>query len=189
MSQKLKVIVCALLFGAVFGLSLLPLIHETGHALIALMYGGEIDSFVIFGLNAHVIHHGASFSVFGQPLHYAAGMLLPIIIGAIVINFYKSSFKSACYHFCFFIASIGLASSVLPWIAIPIISLFAPPPPRDDVTKFLNITGIHPLLISLGALLLLGAFVFLAVRKGIFLKIKELSLSFRKQVRGKQTTD
>ncbi|NLC67400.1 MAG: hypothetical protein GX754_01140, partial [Clostridiaceae bacterium] len=57
--------------------------------------------------------------------------------------------------------------------AIPIISLFAVPPAGDDASKFLQVSGLHPLLVSLIALLLIILFTLYACKKGVYSKAIE----------------
>jgi hypothetical protein len=151
--------------------------HEAGHAIVAVFYGGEIDSFAL-GLNAHVSHHNTDFTVFGDALHNAAGVLLPIIVGVIAIFFYNFNIKFIGYHICYLSASISLIASALAWVFIPVISIFMLPPQGDDVTKFLNVSGINPLFVSFGALLIIGFLIYISYKKGIYKKIKEIFASF-----------
>lgn len=178
MKPKLKTIICVLLFVPVY-LLLYTVLHEGGHALVILAYGGIIDNFDVLGLNAHVRFHGAVFSALGAALNHAAGVLLPIIIGAIAIILYKPKVKFAGYHICYFMGSVSLVGSMLVWVAFPAISLFTPPPQAEDATKFLNATGFHPLLVSLGALLLAGTFIFFLYKKGLLGKAKEAFIFLR----------
>jgi len=107
-------------------------------------------------------------------------MLLPTIIGAIAICLYNPKINFIGYHICYLLGSVSLIFSMFAWIIIPAISLFAIPPQGDDVTKFLDVVGIHPLFISLGILLLVTAFVFLVYKKSIFSRIKKVVLWLRK---------
>ena len=165
-----SILICAALF-----LFIYTFFHEGGHALIAMLYGGKITEFTL-GLNAHVNYQGANFSRFGWALCSAAGVLLPLGVGAIAISFYRSNARSAFYHTFHLMISVSLSFSLLPWLFIPVISLFTSPPPGDDVTHFLQAAALHPLLVSLGALLLISAFAFLIFKKGLPAKIKEISL-------------
>lgn len=181
MKLKLKTIICILLFFPIY-LLLYEILHEGGHALVILAYGGTIDNFIL-GLHAYVSSQGVSFNIFGAALNSAAGMLLPTIIGAIALLLYKSEKNSAGYHICYLCATVSLTSSILPWVAIPIISLFTEPPRGDDVTGFLEATGFHPLIVSLGALLLAFAFLFLAYKKGIWGKARGMLAVLQKNVK------
>ena len=172
MSRKMKVILCMLLFAPLYYL-LYAFLHEGGHALVALLYGAKIDEFTL-GLGAHVSHHGGALTAFGEALSIAAGTLLPLIVGTIVMLFYKRAVRFPGYHFCAFAVLIGLICSVLPWVVIPVISLVTPLRPTEDVSCFLDVTGAHALVVVFAALLLIGALIFLAAVKGILSKAKEL---------------
>jgi hypothetical protein len=153
-------------------------LHEGGHALVVLAYGGTIDNFIL-GLNAHVRYHGTNFTLFGEALFHVAGMLLPTITGAVAICFYKPKIRFIGYHICYTIGSVSLVFTMMVWVVIPVISLFTLPPQGDDVTKFLDAIGVNPLFVSFGALLLITAFVVLMYKKSLFLRIKEIVLFLR----------
>jgi len=170
--ENIMKIICIMLFLPTY-IFIYTFFHEGGHAIVAIMYGGKIDSFVL-GLNAHVVHSNANLSIFGYALFYVTGSLLPTIIGAIAICFYNSKVRFIGYHICYLVGSLGLIASALVWVVIPVISLFLLPPQGDDVTKFLNITGFHPLLVSSVAFLIVGSFVFLTYKKGLYKKAKEI---------------
>jgi len=61
----------------------------------------------------------------------------------------------------------------LAWIAIPLISLSAAPPAGDDVSKFLEVSGLNPLLVSLIALLIMILIALISYKKGIYSKAME----------------
>mgnify|MGYP003623435188 CR=1 FL=1 len=127
-------------------------LHEGGHALVILIYGGTIDSFWVFGLNAHVSAHGGVYTVFGEGLKHAAGVLLPMLASAVAFLFYKPNAKFAGYHYCYFLTMVSSIFSLLVWLLFPFFSLFTQMPQSEDVMQFLSVTGTHPLLVSFGAL-------------------------------------
>jgi len=147
-------------------------LHEVGHALVILLYGGKIHEFKIFP-NAFVSAADVNFSAFAGILFHISGMMLPMIIGTLAIFLYNPSIKFMGYHSCFAIGSALFAISVFRWAGIPFISMFTAPPPNDDITKFMRATGFPPLFISLGAILIIGGFIFLTYKKGIWIKLIE----------------
>ncbi len=151
---------------------LYTLLHEGGHALVAIMYGGRIDSFVL-GFDAHVTLSGANFTRIGECLFNSAGVLLPAVSLAVALKFYNRNLEHLIYHYMYAGISIVITSSFLAWVAIPLISLFTAPPAGDDVSRFLEVSGLNPLLISLIALLLMFLFVLFAYKKGLYSKIIE----------------
>lgn len=148
------------------------LLHEGGHALVGIMYGGRLDSFVL-GFNAHVRINGANFTQIGESLFNAAGVLLPAIFLAVALIFYNRKVKNIIYHYIYAIISIMILGSFLAWVSIPVISLFATPPAGDDVSKFIKVSGLNPLLISFTALLLMLLLALITYKKGLYSKIKE----------------
>lgn len=170
MNEKLKTVLCILLFAPVW-LLLYTFLHEGGHALIILACGGTIDSFWVLGLNAHVSAHGGVYSALSEGVKYAAGMLLPMIVSIIAFVFYKPNVKFDGYHYCCFLMMVSSVFSLLVWIVFPVLSLFTQMPQGEDVIQFLNATGIPPLLVSLGALLFVGIFMLLMYKKGLLKKV------------------
>lgn len=170
MNSKLKTILSVLLFAPVWFL-LYTILHEGGHALVILAYGGTIDSFWVLGMNAHVSAHGEVYSTFGEALMHIAGVLFPTVISAIALIFYNQKVKFDGYHLCYFMVLVTPIFNMLVWVIFPIISLFTPPPQGEDVTKFLNVTGFPALLVSLGALLIAGVFVLYIYKEGLLKKV------------------
>lgn len=170
MDEKLKSLIWVLLFAPVW-LLLYAFLHEGGHALVILAHDGTIDSFWIFGLNAHVSAHGGVYSMLGEALKSAAGVLLPAAVVAIALFFYKPQIEAQGYHLCWFMVLATIVFSLLVWVIFPILSLFTLPPQGEDAIQFLNVTSAPPLLVSLVALLLAGGFVFFAWKKGLLRKV------------------
>ena len=160
------------LFIFFFFIYLYTFLHEGGHALVGIMYGGRIDSFVL-GFDAHVAVSGADFTPIGESLFNAAGVLLPAICLAVALKFYNRNVKNIIYHYIYAVSSIMITGSFFAWVAIPLISLFATPPAGDDVSKFLKVSGLNPLLIAFIAILLMFLLVLIAYKKGLYSKIKE----------------
>jgi len=172
MNTKLKTTTCVLLFLPTYFL-LYAFFHEAGHALVILAYGGTIDEFVVLSLTPYVSAIGTELTVFGAALLYVAGLLLPTLVGALVLSFYRPSARFDGYHACFFITLLSLLNSILLWVSFPALSLFMPLPRGEDVTRFLDVVGVHPLFVSLGALFLAGALLLLAYQKGILGNVNE----------------
>ncbi len=146
-------------------------LHEGGHALTVLLYGGDINSFVL-GLKAHISYDNANFTVSGEALNQMAGTALPVLIGMVMFIFYNKKNKAYIYHIGYILTAAMLTGSLLSWVFIPIISLFQMPPQGDDVTKFLNIADVNPIYVSLIALLVMSGLVYLILKKGLFENVK-----------------
>jgi len=152
---------------------LYTLLHEGGHALVGIIYGGRVDNFVL-GFDAHVAVSGANFTHIGESLFNAAGLLLPVICLAVALIFYNRNIKSVIYHILYAAISIMIIGSFFAWVIIPIMSLFTAPPAGDDVSNFMKVSGLNPILISLIALLLMFLLVLISYKKGLYSKIKEI---------------
>jgi len=157
------------LLGAIVWVYLYIFFHEAGHALIALMYGNSIESFVVFGPWPHVsLAYPYQFTGFGWGLFFAGGVLFPLIAASIAFCFYKPGVRHYWYHEFFQrIADLLPFITLIVWAGFPLLSLFTAPPPWEDVTRFMQITGFHPLLVALGTIAIAYAFRFLARKKGI----------------------
>ncbi|MCL2200056.1 MAG: DUF2812 domain-containing protein, partial [Defluviitaleaceae bacterium] len=138
------------IIGMLVWLYLYIFLHEAGHALVAIMYGNTIESFVVFGRWPHVsLGLPYYFTDFGLGLFLAGGVILPMLCGAVAIAFYRPGVRHFWYHeFIYRTADILPFITLIVWAGFPIMSLFATPPPWEDVTRFINVTGIHPLVVA-----------------------------------------
>lgn len=172
MNKKIKYII-SIVISCIILLYLYTFLHEGGHALIAIIYGGKVDK-LILGLNAHVQTSGAVFTPFGEALFNSMGVLLPVIFLFVALIAYRTVIKHAFYHIFYGLISICITSTLLVWVIIPFMALFASPPAGDDSTKFLNVTGLNPLAVMAAAVLIIAALVILIFKKGLMRKIKEI---------------
>ena len=164
---KLKTFISILLFVPIW-FFVYAFLHEAGHALVGIAYGGTIERFVFWNFNPHVVIVGANYSQIGKPLMNVAGILLPILISVIAISFYNLKIKFAGYHLCCFTAILSLVLGAFAgWVIIPIRSLFTLSVMHEDMVRFSYNAGFHPVLVSLMGLFLIGAFTFFAHKKGI----------------------
>lgn len=141
-------------------------IHEMGHGLIGVFAGGHIDRLVL-GLNARVYISNAEYNRFSLPLMNIMGMLLPYFVFLVISVFYNKNNKYILYKVFHGIFVFGILGSMIPWVVIPIVSIFTIPPSGDDVTNFLNNSGLNPIIITIIGLLLFGLFLFVALKKEI----------------------
>lgn len=125
---------------------------------------------------AHVQTSGANFTAFTGALFNAAGALLPVVFLIIALSLYKRGIKNEFYHISYFVLAITIVGSLLAWIIVPMAALFTLPPEGDDITKFLNTTGIHPLIAAFSAILIIAALILLIYKKGLLKNIIKLQL-------------
>jgi hypothetical protein len=129
-------------------------LHEGGHALAILISGGTVTEFNLnfFDLSAHVGHAG-DFTRAQTLTVNLAGVSLPILAWAVFMLFAPRR-GSQPLEIIKIVCSVAFLSTLLAWIVIPILFL-AGARPGDDSTAFLINSGLHPLLVTGGALLVL----------------------------------
>ena len=164
MDKRVKVVLCSVA-GFLAALVLYIILHEGGHALVAVLCGAEITSFSI--VSAFVGYEGGMFTDFSYAMVHVMGSLLPYILSVTYGIFYPPDnkkgllFKAFSFGFC-----VISYSTCLSWVFMPFIYLSGSAPQGEDVTKFLDASGLPPVIVSLSALLLIVISVcILFVRK------------------------
>lgn len=158
---------------ALVSLIIYVLLHESGHALVALFCGASNVKISVF--SAHTWWTGRSFTGITQALCDVAGVALPVCVWWIVMMFYKQERKSAIYHVAYGIFFITATASLLAWVLIPAYSIFAPfPDQSDDAVNFLNGSGISPVIVLLSAIFIIAFNIFLAIKKRLFHTVFQL---------------
>lgn len=153
-----------LLFLLLFILSLYTLLHEGGHAIMGLLFGGTITSFSanFFNLSAHVGIDG-EFTLLQNALISAAGVSFPLLLVMLYLLASRKSDEPVMNWFRL-ILFIGTVNTLLAWIVIPVLVLLGQTA-SDDSFNFLNYTGFHPLIVTGAALLIYLACWALFLRK------------------------
>lgn len=164
MNVKIKIFLYLLASACVI-VPLYILCHEGGHALVALLCGARITNFSIIG--AFVSSEGGNYNVVTRGLLHSAGMLMPVLISIIYMSFYKREKASAFYRLCSFLFVMGFSMPVAVWILVPVLYLMGKAPVGDDVTQFLDATGMQPALLMAAAAVLLAGSILLAWHRGI----------------------
>ncbi len=131
-------------------------VHEAGHGLFALLFGGEINyiqPFFFLG-NPHISYSDLSMLGFWErALVIAGGALLPIMLGILGIFMVPMRKLSPGVGFSFAAIIFSFLCQALAWIVIPVFYLFRGGFQGDDVIAFIEHTGAHPILVSISALL------------------------------------
>ncbi|MBU9724814.1 M50 family metallopeptidase [Diplocloster modestus] len=164
MNSKVKT-VSFLLLSAFIMVPLYIVLHEGGHALVALLCGAKITSFSILG--AHVSSVGGVYTSFTSSLHYSAGLLLPVLVSVLYMLCYQKERAGVFYRLFSFLFMALPTFSILAWILVPLLYLNGRAPVGDDATQFLDASGLSPLLVILTALLLFLLNLILAWHKKI----------------------
>jgi hypothetical protein len=152
-SERLRHIFLILVIALTVGLAYTTL-HEGGHALAGLAFGGRVTDFNVnfFDLGAHV-GLGGDFSRAQNAVINVSGVTLPLLawLALILLLPRRDGFLLLWTKI---ILSMGTLNTLLAWIILPILALNGNAPPGDDVTRFLSNSGLHPLAVAAGAALL-----------------------------------
>jgi hypothetical protein len=176
MAERLKQAVILLLILLTVAL-LYTTLHEGGHALAGIIFGGRIADFNVnfFNLGAHVGIDG-NFTIKQQAVINVAGATLPLLAW-LILMFVLPKKNGMFMQWSKVIFTMAFLNTLLAWIIIPFLYLSNTAPPSDDVTRFISNSDLPPLVVAGGALALymLGWVVF-ALRVGNLREIfKQLS--------------
>jgi hypothetical protein len=130
-------------------------LHEGGHALAGLAFGGGITEFSvnIFNfLGAHVNITG-NFSRYQYAVINLSGVGVPLLTWLVLFLLLPKE-NSPLVYWTKLIASVGTLFTLIAWIIIPLLYLQDIAPAGDDVTKFILNSRLPPLLVTFGALAL-----------------------------------
>ncbi len=141
-----------LVFILIFVLLVYTALHESGHALVGLLFGGTLTDFSanFLNLSAHVGIRG-EFSPVQHALIDAAGVSLPIGLWAILALWMPLK-TNPVWQLLRLIGGLSSINSLLAWIVIPLL-VMAGQSPADDSANFVRHTGLFPPLVTGAALL------------------------------------
>ena len=164
MRDRLQFIATLLLVLLITALSYTAL-HEGGHALAGLSFGGRITDFNVnfFNLGAHVGIDG-KFSQSQLAVINVSGVILPFLAWALMMLALPKK-DIANLQWIKIISAMGFINSLLAWVILPFLYLAGKAPPSDDVTKFIHNSGLPALAVGLSA----PWFVYLYLRSGHFI--------------------
>jgi hypothetical protein len=131
--------------------------HEAGHALAVLAFGGKITEFQvdILDLRGHVAFTG-NFTNLQNVLIIASASILPWLIWLIFILAVPRK-TTPLVSVIKFVLSVGSLGYILPWALHPLLYQQDRAPIGDDVTRFLDESGMDSQVL---AWIALGVFVF-----------------------------
>lgn len=155
---------------ALFTLSSYTFLHEGGHALASMLQGGRMTAFSInfFTLNAYV-GLDDQLSGLGRAAMNISGMALPVVLWFLFMALAPRR-ASPVVELLKLMSALIVLSTLLVWIAIPFFYLAGNPPPGDDVTQFLQNSGMPPLLLAGLALLVYAGGWLVYARRSVGLR-------------------
>lgn len=140
-----------LAFVALFVLAAYTVLHEGGHALLGLLFGGTITRFDVsfWDLTANVGLEG-EFTAAEQALISVAGVGLPCLVWSAMLLASPRE-VSPLLSWLRTVGSLAVINSLLAWIVLPLLYLQGHAL-GDDSINFLRYTNAPPLLASAAAL-------------------------------------
>jgi hypothetical protein len=116
-------------------------LHESGHALAAVAFGGRLISFDIdfWDFTAHSASTG-NFTAFQHSILAIAGMALPYIVWSISLLLIPPR-RPLLADVLVMLASLGMISTLLPWVVLSILYANGISEVGDDITYFLMYSG------------------------------------------------
>lgn len=163
--NKQKLLILSVFGSVILVMFFYIVLHESGHCLVAIFCGARITEFSILG--AHMSYEGGTFNSITLPLLNAAGMLMPVIVSGAYIAFYSNKRDSIFYRIYSFMFALIPFFSLIAWIFVPILYMRGTAPAADDVTQFINNSGLNPWIVCLTAGIMLFCGVFFAWKKRI----------------------
>ena len=155
-----------------FAIPLYILLHEGGHALVAALCGATIIEFNI--LQGYVIADGGTFSAFTLALFYAVGLVLPVVAFSIYLMLYRSTKENVFYNMLSAFFSVIILFSIGVWVVIPIGYMLGRANPNDDVVQFIEVLKLNPLVVSIGAGILMSIYTWVIWKKKVFQNVLEV---------------
>ncbi len=154
-----------LLLTAFFVLLMYMIVHEGGHALVGLAFGGAVTEFYInpLAISAHVGIAG-TFSPVQDALKNIAGAGLPWLLWLVFILAVPRQGSSSLEILKVFL-SVCVVNTFLVWVILPILYAVGQPVIGDDVTWFLQNSGFNPWLFAAVMALIYGGAWVLFLRK------------------------
>lgn len=160
-----RVAIVASLFGTPV---LYTVLHELGHCIAVWICGGTVTGFYPFGthdyVTPHMTYEGIADS-FSQGLVHIFGSVVPLAAVVAVLLFWKGSKKHSLLNICVGILSGIFLMPTITWIVEPMGRLMNRFDYRSDVFKFIDTTGLHPIVVMLCALLIFGLTLLLFVKR------------------------
>lgn len=147
---------------------LYAVLHELGHCIAVWLCGGTVTGFYPFGTSGYVKPHMQYKGItedFASGLVSIFGSVLPLVAAVLLLLFWQGSKKHSLLNLCVGIVTGTILCSTFSWVVEPIGRLVNRFDYNSDVSKFIDATGLHPAVVMLGALLVLGLTVFLFAKR------------------------
>ncbi|HXK97377.1 MAG: M50 family metallopeptidase [Limnochordia bacterium] len=145
---------------------LYAILHEGGHALFVLVFGGELTEFEI---NFLVSKPHISYTGINDPLRQAlvslGGPLVPLALVPLLILVLRRA-KHVLTKGLVLLTLVGLLPTVLISAVIAFAYGFEMAGTSEDIARFLNLTGFNPFLTAGALVALFGVLLALVIKVG-----------------------
>lgn len=156
-----------LIVGLLIAVIIYPFLHETGHSLLAMIFGAKIMDFQILPIPSVLLKMSSSISEFDFVLIGLSGMLLPYLISILLPakTFWKWYVRIALRLICMLSFTMSIASILMYQKGSPM--------PNDDITIILqNFPQYMPFCFVILTLLLIVSMIMFVKDFVIFNKKK-----------------
>lgn len=154
-------VIVASLFGAPV---LYAALHELGHCIAVWLCGGTVTGYYLFDISPHMTYEGVM-PRFSEGLIDIFGSVIPLVAAVAVLLLWRGSKKHPLLNICAGIVSGIFLLSTLAWVMEPIGRLMNRIDYSTDVQRFIDTTGLHPAVVMLCALLILGLTCLLFIKR------------------------
>lgn len=164
MIKKIKIIIVITLMLIATNM-IYVLLHELGHCLVAFLCGASITDFSI--INRSMSFTGGEFNDITFALLQISGIIFPTIIGFCLLYIksgnliYHLFAASICFH------TVVNKGALQAWIVVPLLSMYGTASADDDVMKFIEVTGINPLLVTVITTILTVGFIGILLKRSV----------------------
>lgn len=156
-------------------------IHEGGHALFVLLFGGEVTSFQV---NFLIGSPRVSYMGITDPMHRAiislAGPLFPLLF-MIPLTYFLGKTKHVFVQGTLLLSLFSILPTLLTSTIIALVTSFGITLANEDVAKFILYSGIHPLIVTVSFLLLFVVSLMYVLKVG---NAKKIFLGVVQELRG-----
>ena len=153
---------------------LYAILHEGGHALFVLLFGGEVTEFEVNFLTSkpHISYTGID-DPMKRALISLGGPLMPLVLIPLLILSLRKT-RNVLARGITLLVLINLLPTIIISAVICLAYGFGSVSAGEDLAKFLSLTGVNPFMTAGVFILLFAAYLALAIKVG---KAKEAAIT------------
>ena len=145
---------------------LYAILHEGGHALFVLLFGGEVTEFEVNFLTSkpHISYTGID-DPMKRALISLGGPLMPLVLIPLLILSLRKT-RNVLARGITLLVLINLLPTIIISAVICLAYGFGSVSAGEDLAKFLSLTGVNPFMTAGVFILLFAAYLALAIKVG-----------------------